>query len=145
MRILSCLLVLLCTQLAARDSAPCESPNEAVQGQLVGTWLREYEEQGTRVRRILVLEAQGSFREMSTVIGPGELVARESRGTGEWLFDGTNLKRHYASVNGKSLTAPTVPFATFEIRFASKSEFIGVDHVRKLEVRYRRVAEGTLP
>ena len=138
------LLALLCTLLCACHSAPPDAPAEVVQRQLVGTWLREYDEQGTHVRRILVLDAQGAFREASTAIGPGDLVARQSQGSGAWLFDGTNLKRHYSSVNGKPLSAPTVPFATFEIRFPSRSEFIGVDHVRKLELRYRRVAEGTL-
>ena len=49
---LSLLLVLLGTLLAACDSAPSDSPGDAVQQQLVGTWLREYQEQGTQVRRI---------------------------------------------------------------------------------------------
>jgi hypothetical protein len=48
-------------------------------------------------------------------------------------------------VDGRQPVAPMVPFATFELRFPSRNEFIGVDNVRQREVRYRRVAEGTLP
>ena len=82
---------------------------------------------------------------MSTVVALNSAEKLESQGTGLWLFDGTNLKRHYATINGKSLSAPTVPFATFEVSFPSKSEFVGVDHVHKREVHYERVAEGTEP
>lgn len=131
--------------LAACTSEPADSPADDVRQRLVGTWLREYEEQGTRVRRVLVLQADGKFREMSSILEAGTSQEQQSDGAGEWLFDGTNLKRRYASINGKPVSAPTMPFATFQVSFPSKTEFVGVDHVRKREVRYERVAEGTWP
>ena len=145
MRIARFLLLVLALLLAACDSSPSDSPADDVKQRLLGTWLREYEEDGTHVRRILILDADGTFRERSTIVVPGATDKLESNGTGQWLFDGTNLKRHYASINGKSLSAPTVPFATFEISFPSRSEFVGVDHVHQREVRYQRVADGTEP
>lgn len=141
--------VLLCVSqgflLAACDNAPVDTPADAVRQRLVGTWLRDYEDQGTRVRRILVLEQQGRFQEMSVVTGVGAAAVTESRGEGEWMFDGTNLKRHYRSINGKPVAAPIMPYATFELSFPSKTEFVGIDHVHKREVRYERVPDGTLP
>ena len=131
--------------LAACDSAPTDAPADAVRQRLVGTWLREYDAQGAHVRRILVLEADGSFREMSSIVAEGAAAKQESQGAGSWLFDGTNLKRHYASINGKPVSAPVVPFATFEISFPSKAEFTGLDRIRRLEVHYERVADGTEP
>lgn len=121
-----------------------DSPTEPVGERLVGTWLREYQEQATVVRRILVLEPGGSFHEKSTVTDSGVAVAGHEA-EGVWLFDGTNLKRHYRRMDGRAPSAPTMPFATFAVRFPSHNEFIGVDNVHKIEVRYRRVAEGTEP
>ena len=137
--------LLLVVLLYACDSSPADSGQDMVKERLVGTWLREYDEEGAHVRRILILDADGKFRETSTIVAPGGADKLESQGTGQWLFDGTNLKRHYITINGKSISAPTVPFATFEISFPSRSEFVGVDHVHNREVRYRRVAEGTEP
>ena len=145
MHITRFLLLVLALLLAACDSSPSDSPADDVKQRLLGTWLREYDEDGTHVRRILILDADGTFRERSTIVVPGATDKLESNGTGQWLFDGTNLKRHYASINGKSLSAPTVPFATFEISFPTRSEFVGVDHVHQREVRYQRVADGTEP
>ena len=145
MHITRFLFMVLALLLAACDSSPSDSPADDVKQRLLGTWLREYDEEGTHVRRILILDADGTFREMSTIVAPGAADKVQAQGTGQWLFDGTNLKRHYASINGKSLSAPTVPFATFEISFPSRSEFVGVDHVHQREVRYQRVADGTEP
>ena len=144
MRSLFLLLMVLAAVLVGCDSAYEESGVATVQQRLVGTWLREYDEEGAHVRRVLVLEADGRFREMSTVLAPGA-DRLDSQGTGTWLFDGTNLKRHYATLNGKALSAPTLPFATFALSFPSKGEFIGVDHVHKREVHYERVPDGTEP
>ena len=131
--------------LAGCDNAPEESEADLVKERLVGTWLREYDDQGAHVRRVLILDADGKFREMSTVVASGGADKVESEGEGQWLFDGTNLKRHYSRLNGKPISVPMVPFATFELSFPSRSEFVGVDHVHKLEVHYERVAEGTEP
>lgn len=130
--------------VGACGSAPDDSPAHQVREQLVGTWLREYQDQATVVRRVLVLEPGGSFRERSTVTGDGA-AAVGHEGEGEWLFDGTNLKRHYRRVDGRAPSAPTIPFATFAVRFPTHNEFVGVDNVHRIEVRYRRVAEGTEP
>ena len=137
--------LVLALALAACDSAPSDSPADVTRQRLVGSWMRSYEEEGTRVRRLLVLEEQGAFREKTIATRPDGQPPIQSSASGEWLFDGTNLKRRYRLINGKPLSAPTIPFATFEVRFRGKSEFIGVDHVRKLEVHYERVADGTQP
>ncbi len=141
----SVLAVLLAVVLAGCDNPPEDSPADEVQQRLVGTWLREYDEEGAHIRRVLVLESGGKFHEMSTVLAPGTQEKQESQAEGEWLFDGTNLKRRYASINGKPVSAPIMPFATFEISFPSRSEFVGVDHIHKREVHYERVVEGTEP
>ena len=135
--------------LAAWVCCACEGPpademTAEVQDRLVGTWLREYQEDSTKVRRILVLERDGNFRELSKVRRPGTPVMEHAH-EGEWLFDGTNLKRRYTLVDGRLPAAPMVPFATLQLDFPSRSEFIGVDNVRHRQVRYRRVAEGTVP
>ena len=129
---------------ACGDTAP-DSPADQVRERLVGTWLREYEEQGMRVRRILVLEQGGNFREMSSLQPPDTAEPQLAQGSGAWLYDGTNLKRRYARINGQPLSAPVVPFVTFALRFTSRSQFVGVDHIRKREVSYQRVPDGTLP
>ena len=129
---------------AACHSPPDDSPAQAVQQRLVGTWLREYEEQGVKVRRVLVLEPGGRFTETARVTEPNASPAQHVH-AGEWLFDGTNLKRRYTSVDGRPPAAPTMPYATFELKFPSRNEFVGIDRVRGRELQYRRVADGTTP
>ncbi len=131
--------------LGACSDSSSDSAADQVRERLVGTWLREYEEQGTRVRRILVLESGGNFEEMSTLQSPDTAEPQLAQGSGAWLYDGTNLKRRYARINGQPPSAPVVPFVTFALRFPSRSQFVGVDHIRKREVSYHRVPEGTLP
>jgi hypothetical protein len=128
----------------ACGSTPDDSPSQPIQELLAGTWLREYQEHGTVVRRVLVLQPGGRFREMSTAQAGAEPPAGHLH-EGEWVFDGTNLKRHYLRIDGQPPAAPMVPFATFEIRFATRNEFVGVDNIHKIEVRYGRVPEGTQP
>ena len=141
------LAAFLATLLAACDDAPShsDSPADQVRQRLVGTWLREYEEQGTRVRRVLVLDSSGSFQEMSSIVSPQFAEPQVAQGSGAWSYDGTNLKRKYARINGQPLAAPAVPFATFALRFPSRSQFVGVDHIRRREVSYHRVPDGTVP
>jgi hypothetical protein len=138
----------LCTLLAlAALGAGCDPAPDAadeVRERLVGSWLRDYEENGTRVRRVLVLEPDGRFRETSRSLGPQELGKRHMH-EGEWLYDGTNLKRRYTLMDGQPVAAPQMPFAAFQIRFTGSHEFIGVDNVRKRELRYQRVPSGTEP
>jgi hypothetical protein len=123
---------------------PDDSPAQQMGERLVGTWLRDYEEQGFRIRRVLVLQPDGHFREAVNISESGASVAQPAH-AGDWVFDGTNLKRRYTRMNGQQPSAPTVPFATFELRFESPNEFVGIDNVHRREVRYRRVAEGTEP
>ena len=115
-----------------------------IRQRLVGTWLRDYDENGTQVRRVLVLEPGGRFREMSRTLGPIEAGTRHAH-EGEWLYDGTNLKRRYTLMDGKRPAAPTVPFAAFQIVFQGPHAFTGTDNVRRRELSYRRVSEGTQP
>jgi hypothetical protein len=126
------------------DGPPYETMAEQVEDRLVGTWLREYEEGATRVRRVLVLEPTGSFQEAATVSRAGAPAIEHSH-EGQWTFDGTNLKRRYTLVDGRRPAAPMVPFATLQLAFPSRHEFVGTDNLRRREVRYRRVADGTLP
>ncbi len=137
----------LAIALAALSAACSPGPDDdadQVRERLAGTWQRDYEERGTQVRRILLLEPGGRFREQSLTLGPKEAGTRHAH-EGEWLYDGTNLKRRYTLMDGEQPAAPTVPFATFQIRFAGSHEFTGVDHVHKREIRYRRVPDGTRP
>lgn len=138
---------LVCTSLLglpACDDAPVDSPHAEMQQRLAGTWLRDYVQDGVRVRRILVLEPYGGFQEKVRITDAGGAVTEQTH-AGTWFFDGTNLKRKYTSMDGKQPSAPTVPFATFQIKLPSKNEFVGIDNVHKREVRYQRVEAGTLP
>lgn len=149
LRSLVCRRLWLSTVLAAVLSAACESPPDDspvhdVEQRLAGTWLREYEEDGFKVRRVLVLEPGGRFTESSRIVAP-DTSGGEYSHAGEWLFDGTNLKRRYTRVDGRQPAAATMPYATFELKFPSRNEFIGIDRVHRREVRYQRVPDGTLP
>ncbi|HET8749081.1 MAG TPA: hypothetical protein VFM98_26040 [Ramlibacter sp.] len=111
---------------------------------LRGTWLREYSERGVRVRRVLELEGGGAFRESVRIAEPeGRVTRMEHEGT--WLYDGTNLKRKYTRMNGEPPSRLKVPFATFEVDFQGRNDFVGVDHVHGVRVEYRRVPEHTEP
>ena len=141
---LAAAIVLAGFLLVACDRPPNDSPEEAVRRRLVGRWLREYEQDGAHVRRLLELAPDGHFREMARVVDASGAVTQHAH-AGEWTFDGTNLKRRYTSFDGRQPAAPAMPYATFELRFESNREFVGTDNVRKREVRYRRVDEGTVP
>lgn len=102
---------------------------------LSGTWLREHVEQGVRSRRLLHLEPDGTFREQVRLVSAtGQASRHEHAGT--WLYDGTNLKRKYTLMNGEPPSRLNLPFATFEIRFESRDEFIGTDHIHRNTVGY---------
>jgi hypothetical protein len=112
---------------------------------LHGTWMREYSDRDVKVRRLLRLDAGGAFREtVHAVDGAGRVTRMAHQGT--WHFDGTNLKRKYDLVDGKPPSRlNNLPFATFEISFPTRDEFVGKDHVRNNEIRYERVAADSLP
>jgi hypothetical protein len=129
--------------LTGCEPSPHDASDESVRERLVGHWLRDYDEGNLHVRRLLVLQSDGQFREsVRAVDASGQ--ATELENEGEWLFDGTNLKRRYKLLDGKTISAPFAPFATFEIKFESNREFIGLDHVHKRSVRYQRVQEGAV-
>jgi hypothetical protein len=111
---------------------------------LRGTWLREYRENGVQVRRVLELQPGGAFHESVLIAEAGGRVTRLLH-EGTWLYDGTNLKRKYTLMNGEPPSRLNVPFATFEVAFQSRNDFIGVDHVHGVQVEYRRVPDETLP
>jgi hypothetical protein len=110
--------------------------------QLQGTWLREATQQGVTARHLLVLEPGGAFHETVRVVDRAG-VATEYTHAGTWLFDGTNLKRKYTLVRGEPPSRLNLPFATFEIAFASRNEFAGIDHIHGNRIAYRRVAPET--
>jgi hypothetical protein len=111
---------------------------------LRGTWLREYAEGSVQVRRVLELEPDGAFRESVRIAEPAGRVTRlEHEGT--WIYDGTNLKRKYTRVNGEPPSRLYVPFATFEVAFQGRNDFVGVDHVHGVKIEYRRVPDDTQP
>lgn len=135
------LLSALC--LAGCEQALVDAGDEAVRERLVGHWLRDYDDGTLHIRRLLVLQADGQFREtVRAVDADGK--ASELANAGEWLFDGTNLKRRYTRLDSKTISAPIAPFATFELKFESSREFIGLDHVHKRSVRYQRVNDDTV-
>jgi hypothetical protein len=144
MSLLSLLLV-ACDNGTTNTSAgvPIDSAQQEVSEQLQGTWLREYAESGFRARRILVLEPDSRFREMVRITDSAGVVTEHAH-EGTWLYDGTNLKRKYTSMDGKPPSRLNLPFAAFELRFESRNEFIGIDNVHKNQVRYRRVQPETL-
>ena len=129
--------------LAGCEPSPHDASDESVRERLVGHWLRDYDEGTLHVRRLLVLQSNGQFREsVRAVDASGQATGLVNEG--EWLFDGANLKRRYKLLDGKTISAPFAPFATFEIKFESNREFIGQDHVHKRSVRYLRVQEGAV-
>jgi hypothetical protein len=156
MHLSSFLLLLAMAAVAGCDGA---QDIDDVQQRLVGSWLRDGEEDGARVRRVLVLQPGGRFAETSKATkftgtniatdaplgAQGDAVLAQHAHSGDWLFDGTNLKRRYTLIDGRQPSAPTFPYAAFELRFESRNVFIGTDNIRKRQVRYQRVADGTLP
>jgi hypothetical protein len=128
--------------LAGCNNPPPDSPLDAIQQQLVGSWLREYTQEGAQVRRLLVLGEDGRFAETARVVDAAGAVTEHAH-AGQWTFDGTNLKRRYTSFDGKQPSAPTLPYVTYQLKFESRYEFVGTDNVRKREVRYSRVGQGT--
>jgi hypothetical protein len=135
-------LLALLAAIAGCDTAP--DTTDEVRGHLVGTWLRDYEQDGTHIRRTLELAPDGHFRELSRSLGPQDIGTRHAH-EGEWLYDGTNLKRRYTRMDGQPVSAPTMPYVAFQIRFNGNHEFVGTDNVRHRELRYERAPPGTEP
>ena len=131
------------TMLVSHCGEPLPAADDPA-ARLPGTWLREYQVQDVKVRRVLRLEPGGAFQEaVRAVDGAGQVSEQAHEGT--WLYDGTNLKRRYTMMNGKPPSRLNLPFATFEIRFESRNDFTGVDHIHRNQVHYWRVPADTLP
>jgi hypothetical protein len=139
---------LLASIEAARPGAAAEATTERraedTRELLPGTWLREYTARDVRVRRILTLAPGGAFRESVRAIDSAQGVIEHVH-EGTWLYDGTNLKRKYTLVDGRPPSRLNLPFATFEIAFETRNEFVGVDHIHRNRIVYRRVPDGTMP
>lgn len=116
---------------------------EETRGKLVGTWLREMEHGGDKARRVLVLSDGGKFSETLAVQYADGRTGREQR-SGEWSFDGVNLKRRYTHEDGRQLSG-NFRFVTFALTVFTDSEFEGRNHAHGEEIHYRRVAERTMP
>ncbi|TWO64895.1 hypothetical protein FN976_27725 [Caenimonas sedimenti] len=132
-------------QVAPRAAGPSNTLGQDEVAQLLpGTWLREYGADAVQARRVLQLAADGGFRETVRATGAsGETIEHVHEGT--WLYDGTNLKRKYTLMNGRPPSRLNLPFATFQIAFETRNEFVGTDHIHRNRIRYRRVADGTQP
>jgi hypothetical protein len=139
---------LLASIEASRPGAAAEATTERraedTRELLPGTWLREYTARDVRVRRILTLAPGGAFRESVRAIDSAQGVIEHVH-EGTWLYDGTNLKRKYTLVDGRPPSRLNLPFATFEIAFETRNEFVGVDHIHRNRIVYRRVPDGTMP
>jgi hypothetical protein len=111
--------------------------------QLVGTWLREINIPNAKARRVLVLAQDGKFSEELVAEFDDGRKGHEER-SGEWNFDGTNLKRRYTHEDGRQLSG-NFNFVTFELSSLSASEFEGRNHLQGEQIHYRRVTPGTRP
>lgn len=123
---------------------PQETHVHETRERLAGTWLREYHEGEARVRRVLVLAPDGTFTESVVASVPNEPPFRKSH-SGQWHYDGMNLKRRYTLVDGRKPSAPSFPYAALQVAFESRRVFVGTDNIRGRQVRYERVSEGTEP
>jgi hypothetical protein len=143
MRILVAVLAFLSgILLSACDDVQARKANEGRE-RLVGTWLREIEAPIGKARRVLVLNPDGRFAEEFIAHMNDGRTGRETR-SGEWTYDGTNLKRRYTHEDGQQLSG-NFNFATFELTKLTASEFEGKNHAQGEEIRYVRVAPGTTP
>lgn len=137
------LLALLALFARFHESLP-DQPTQDTAALLRGTWQREYDDHGVHVRRTLSLQSRGAFREEVEIVDAAGRRTRQAH-EGTWLFDGTNLKRKYTSMNGDPPSRLRLPFATFQVSFQSANEFTGVDHVHGHRVRYRRLGFDAAP
>lgn len=138
--------------LAACDAAPpatntagitMGSPEE-IETRLHGSWLREHDAQGVTSRRVLTLGPDRAFRETVRVVD-AQGAPREFVHEGHWFYDGVNLKRKYTLYDGKPPSRLNLPFVTFQIEFRSRNDFVGIDHIHRNRVQYRRVPTESTP
>ena len=140
----SCALLVAAAVGAGCGGPPDDSQVQDTRQRLAGTWLREYHEGDVRVRRVLVLTPGGLFTESVVASAPEGTRLHHSH-SGEWHYDGINLKRRYTLIDGRKPSAPAFPYAAFQVAFESRHVFVGTDNIRRRQVRYERVSEGTAP
>lgn len=126
----------------------CDNSEDAraaeTRSRLAGSWLREVEADGVRVRRVLALDEGGKFSERALIVTADGRETREEH-AGKWTYDGTNLKRKYTHMNGRQVGGGRMVYATYELKSFTRSEFLAKDHVGGRELSYGRVQAGTLP
>lgn len=109
---------------------------------LAGTWLQS----GTEVeqyRRVLSLSKDGKFVDRLS-IQKSDSKTEKIELTGEWTYDGINLKRRFLSENGQKFSGGTLRYLTFQVISVTDKEII-LKSKEALNINYLRVAEGTLP
>lgn len=124
--------------------AGCENADssrmEETRNKLVGTWLREDGSDGDNSRRVLYLGANGKFVDsISRSTSEGRMERTEF--SGEWSYDGKNLKRRFLQENGRQFSGGRIRYATFALVSAQASEFVVNDNIVGREVRYRKTLE----
>jgi hypothetical protein len=91
-----------------------EARKDATRQRRIGTWLREEEQDGVLLRRVVVLSADKSFKETAKVTAKDGSVETESH-SGVWFFDGVNFKRKYTRLNDRPLSNSSLTYSTFRL------------------------------
>lgn len=117
---------------------------EETRGRMVGTWLREAEFEGAKMRMVVALGQDGKFSEHAKVVAPDGTTEREHY-SGEWSYDGTNFKRRYLQQGGRQFSGGGIRYATYQLTSLTRTDFTGRDNREGREITYRRVSEGTEP
>lgn len=138
--------MLFISVLAVLLAAGCESADsnrtEETRNKLVGTWLREDSAESEKFHRVLTLGADGKFFDR-ILTSSSEGRSERSEFSGEWSYDGTNLKRRFLQENGRQFSGGSMRYATFALVSVGVSEFVVNDNLVGRKVRYRRITEGT--
>lgn len=143
MKILLLPALLVLTLLVGCDNEE-SARNEETRSRLVGTWLSESDSAGAKSRRVVSLGQDGKFADrIHTKAADGQSERLDY--TGEWSYDGTNLKRRYLQENGRSFAGGKIRYATQPLVSVSASELVTRDTAEGVELVYRRVPEGTQP
>lgn len=137
-------LLFFASVIAVSCDSDVRRKEEATKKRLIGNWLWELEQDGTRVRQVVVLSADRSFREYAK-ISRADGSSRAEENAGDWFFDGTYFKRKYTHLDGKPLSSSRMTFATLRLEPSSDDEIIGVDDVQKRTIKYRRVGGDIRP
>jgi hypothetical protein len=136
--------VLALSMLAAACNDASTERRAAIAERLVGTWLEEAEGDGMKIRRVLTLEKDGTFRQAAKSL-ESDGSSRSEGAAGEWFFDGQTFKRRYHTVNGRRVSG--IQFASYEFSSLTDTELACVDHLTegRRKILFRRVPDGTVP